>query len=383
MRHGCSGAGKKLAVGFGQEGAVRQDGLLAQKAEVVEGLCVRLAVTGRRHALLPLPLGAVRLHVGARLLGDATQADETLVGAAGDEARGHHAVDALARRCADLCDFSQQRLGVCQGLGRGGVAVEVGVGSRVVHDDLAHERALATLGADACELDGGGQVVAGEVDRRGGAQAEQAAHQVAVDRTGEIEIGKACFKGKRSLLEPHVERLVEGDTCLGPLRGVYVHIHKAGQAVGALRQLDERAGVAGMLHASGVVGGIGAHHVGDKAARVHLNQHVFEHFNLAVAGRVEKRTKESRGRYGSGHAKISLLQWAVHFPEWVNCNSFCICWLPSCCRSSKEGRTCRDLCHLRALWPRCSVRMTPGDLGEGKGSASWHWTRLPQGKAHV
>ena len=65
--------------------------------------------------------------------------------------------------------------------------------------------------------------------------------------------------------------------------------------------------VACMLHAGGVVGGIGVHHVGDKAARVHLYQHVFEQFDLAVAGRVEKRAKESRGRYGGGHAKISLL----------------------------------------------------------------------------
>ena len=156
VRHGGSGAGEKLAVGFREEGAVRHDGLLAQKAEVVEGLRVGLAVTGRRHALLPLPLGAVRLHVGTRLLGDAAQAREALGRAAGDEARGHHAVDALARRGANLRDLGEQRLGVCQGLGRGGVAVEVGVGRRVVHDDLAHECALATLGADAREFDGGG-----------------------------------------------------------------------------------------------------------------------------------------------------------------------------------------------------------------------------------
>lgn len=88
---------------------------------------------------------------------------------------------------------------------------------------------------------------------------------------------------------------------------MYVHVHKSRQAVGALRHLDKRASVACVLHAGGVVGGIGVHHVGDKAARVHLYQHVFEQFDLAVAGRVEKRTKESRGRYGSGHAKISLL----------------------------------------------------------------------------
>ena len=119
----------------------------------------------------------------------------------------------------------------------------------------------------------------------------------------EIEVGEACLKRKRPLLEPHVERLVEGDACLGPLRGVHVHIHKAGQAVGALRQFDERAGVACVLHASGVVGAVGAHDVGDKAACVHLNQHIFEQFDLAVAGRVEKRTKKSRGRDGSGHAK--------------------------------------------------------------------------------
>ena len=245
----------------------------------------------------------MRLHVGARLLGDATQAREALGRAAGDEARGHHAKNALARGGADLRDFGEQRLGVCQGLGRRSVAVEVGVGRRVVHDDLAHERALATLGADARELDGGGQIVAGEVDRRGGAQAEQAAYQVAVDGAGEVEVSEACLKRERALLEPHVERLVEGDACLGPLRGVHMHIHKAGQAVGALRQLDERAGVACVLHVSGVVGGIAAHHVGDKAARVHLNQHVFKQLDLAVAGRVEKRTKKSRGRDGSGHAK--------------------------------------------------------------------------------
>ena len=303
MRHGGSGAGEKLAVGFGEEGAVRHDGLLAQKAEVVESLRVGLAVTGRRHALLPLTFGAVRLHVGTRLLGDATQACEALGRAAGDEARGHHAIDALARRGANLRDFGEQRLGVCQGLGRGGVAVKVGVGRRVVHDDLAHERALATLGADARELDGGGQVVAGEVDRRGGAQAEQAAHQVAVDGASEVEVGEACLKWERPLLEPHVEWLVEGDACLGPLRGVHVHVHKAGQAVGALRQLDEGAGVACVLHASGVVGSVGANNVGDKAARVHLNQHVFKQLDLAVAGCVEKRTKKSRGRDGSGHAK--------------------------------------------------------------------------------
>ena len=307
MRHGGSGAGEELAVGLGEERAVRHDRLLAQKAEVVERLCVGLAIAGRCHTLLPLAFGAVRLHVGARLLGDATEAREALVGAAGDEARGHHAVDALARRCADLRDLGQQGLGVCQSLARRGVAVEVGVGGRVVHDDLAHECTLAALGAGARELDGGGQVVAGEVHRGGGAQAEQAAHQVAVDGAGEVEVCKACFKGKRPLLEPHVERLVEGDACLGPLRGVHVHIHKAGQAVGALRQLKKRASVARVLHASGIVGGIGAHHIGDKAARVHLNQHVFKELDLAVAGRVKKQTKESRGRYGSGHAKISLL----------------------------------------------------------------------------
>ena len=275
--------------------------------------------------MFPLAFVAVRLHVGARLLGDATQAGEALVGAAGDEARGHHAVDALARRGADLSDFGEQRLGVCQSLCRRGVAVEVGVGGRVVHDDLANECALTALGADARELDGGGQVVAGEVDRRGGTQAEQAVYQVSVDRASEVEVGEARLKGKRPLLQPHVERLVEGDACLGPLRGVYVHIHKAGQAIGALRQLDERAGVACVLHASGVVGGIGAYHVGDEAARVHLNQHVFEQLDLAVAGRVEKRTKKSRGRDGSGHAKSPLLSWAVHFSECINCNSFCVC----------------------------------------------------------
>ena len=295
MRHSGSRAGKELAVGFRQEGAVRHDGLLAQKAEVVEGLRVGFAVARRRHALLPLPLGAVRLHVGTRLLGDAAQAREALGRAAGDEARRHHAVDALARRGADLRDLGEQRLGVCQSLGRRGVAVEVGVGSRVVHDDLAHERALTALGADARELDGGGQVVAGEVDRRGGTQAEQAAYQVAVDGAGEVEVGEARLKGKRALLEPHVEWLIESDACLGPLRGVHVHIHKAGQAVGALCQFDKRASVACVLHASGVVGGIGAHHVGDKAARVHLNQRVFEQLDLAIAGRVEKRTKKSRG----------------------------------------------------------------------------------------
>ena len=88
---------------------------------------------------------------------------------------------------------------------------------------------------------------------------------------------------------------------------MYVHVHKSRKSIGARRQFDKRAGIARAVHTGSVVGAVGVHHVGDKAARVHLYQHVFEQFDLAVAGRVEKRTKESRGRYGSGHAKISLL----------------------------------------------------------------------------
>ena len=49
-----------------------------------------------------------------------------------------------------------------------------------------------------------------------------------VDRLDELKVLVLSLQGKSVIVEPFVERLIEGVTSLGPLRGVDVQVHKAG-----------------------------------------------------------------------------------------------------------------------------------------------------------
>ena len=63
MRDRHAQLGEHLALLLGEVGAMRHDGVLAQKAEVAQRVRIGLPETLEHHVVLPLTLVAMRLHV--------------------------------------------------------------------------------------------------------------------------------------------------------------------------------------------------------------------------------------------------------------------------------------------------------------------------------
>ncbi len=146
---------------------MRHDGMLAQKTEIAQRVRVGLAETLEHHVVLPLALVAVRLNVHVVRGGEIAQAFKHLVGAAGNETRRHDGPDALTTSAADGFQLADQRGRIGDRLRRRGIAIVIGVGLGIVHDGLAHQRALTRLLADLRQGDAGLEVGAAQVNDRG------------------------------------------------------------------------------------------------------------------------------------------------------------------------------------------------------------------------
>jgi hypothetical protein len=169
------------------------------------------------------------LNVALVVGGETPEAVEHRVGAARYEARRHHRLDQLPAVAAqgpheadEVGRLRDPDLG-------GGIPVVVGALLGIIHGDPADEGALALLKADLGQRLGGLQVNGGEVQRRRGAVGQQGVDQPGIDPAGKVRVGVARLQGKGVLLQPLVERQMQGLAGLRPLRGVDVEIDKARQ----------------------------------------------------------------------------------------------------------------------------------------------------------
>ena len=288
MGDGDAQLSEHLALLLGEVGAMCHDGVLAQQTEIAQGVRVGLAEALKHDVVFPLAFVAVRLHVGARGAGQIAQAAQHLVGAAGDEARRDDGPGARAAAPPDGLHLADEGFGVAHRLLRRCVAVVVRVCCGVVHHRLAHKCALAALGADLGERHRCLQMRAAEVHRRGRPSRKKLIDQVGVHFLREIDIRELRLQRERALIEPPVERLVEGERRLRPLRRVDVDVHEAWQPESTLPQLKKHAGFASLRHYRGLVGVVMRDDALDRAVFPYFYEGALQVLEAAVFGRVEK-----------------------------------------------------------------------------------------------
>ena len=167
---------------------MRHDGVLAQQAEIAQGIRVGLAEALEHDVVFPLAFVAVRLHVGTCVFGQIAQATKHFVGAAGDEARRDDRPGTCAAFPPDGLHLADEGFGVAHRLLGRGIAIVIRVRCGVVHHRLAHERALAALGADFGKRHRCLQVGAAEVHCRGRTSRKKLIDQVGVHFLREINV---------------------------------------------------------------------------------------------------------------------------------------------------------------------------------------------------
>ena len=267
---------------------MRHDGVLAQQAEIAQGVRVGLAEALEHDVVFPLAFVAVCLHVGTCAFGQIAQATKHFVSAAGNEARRDDGPGARPAFPSDGLHLADEGFGVAHRLLRRCVAVVVRVRFRVVHHRLAHERALAALGADLGERHRCLQMRAAEVHRRGRPSRKKLIDQVGVHFLREINVCELRLQRERALIEPPVERLVEGERRLRPLRRVDVDVHEARQPESTLPQLVERASLAVLRERRGLVGVVMCDDAFNRAVFPYFYEGALQVLEAAVFGRVEK-----------------------------------------------------------------------------------------------
>ena len=115
----------------------------------------------------------------------------------------------------------------------------------MIHGHPADQRALRALQTDVSQTLRGGQMDGAVIHGGGGAVGQQAVDQRAIGRRGELHVGVARLERERVLLQPELERLIQGPPQLRPLRRVDVQIHESGQQIAVFAQ-----------HAQGTRGGM-------------------------------------------------------------------------------------------------------------------------------
>ena len=107
---------KERALVRREEGAVRHDRVLAEKAKVAQRVGILLAKARQNRVVLPLSLVAVALNVGVVLRGKVSQAAKNFIGAAGDEAWRDYGPDALGRVRSHCLNLANELGGLLDGL---------------------------------------------------------------------------------------------------------------------------------------------------------------------------------------------------------------------------------------------------------------------------
>ena len=147
-------------------------------------------------------------------------------------------------------------------------------------------------------------------DRRRAAR-RQLIDQVRVNHASEIDVGELRLERERTLLEPQIQRLIEGERRLRPLRSVHVDVDEAGKTVAVLPQLDERALRAVRLKRRRLIAIVVFQHARDDARVIHLDERVLEVLERSIHRRMEEGTVESLLNRTSHDRRTFLLYYST------------------------------------------------------------------------
>jgi hypothetical protein len=156
---------------------------------------------------------------------------------------------------------------------------------------------LAACAADVGEAHRGRKVHGAEIERRRRAVREQCIDERRIDTGRESGIGVARLERKRVFLQPILERQIEREPELRPLRRVHVQVDESGQEIRARAQRHQ--GPCGrMPRGRGrAIGSLGPENGRDPAVRIAFEQRVRETLEQTAARGVHSR-REKRTRAG-------------------------------------------------------------------------------------